>query len=520
MKLVSLLFCFYGLFIGFGCKDSSTTDPIFEQLLSNEGGTYDLWIHGGKILNGVDSVAIKADVLVKEDEIKFIGQIDSSRIQVKRKINAEGKIVTPGFIDMHAHGDPLSTPAFQNFLAMGATTICLGQDGFSPAYRDINRWMQRVSDTIPGVNIASFIGHSTLRNLSQVKFKPEPNPNELDSMKQILSNGLTAGCFGMSTGLEYNPGGYAQKEELLALAKVIGEKDGMIMSHIRNEDDNAVEDALKELLNQGQYCNVHVSHLKVVFGKGVKRAEEILNLLNQHRNRKYNISADIYPYNASFTGIGIVFPKWAKAPNNYETVKRNRRKELLAFLRQKVTYRNGPEATLLGTPPYTGKTLAEISKDRGKPFEEVLLDEIGPRGASGAYFVMNDSLQQRLLRDPAIMVGSDGSPSMRHPRGYGTFAKIIEEYVNKRQLFSLAEAIRKMTSLSAQTLGLQDRGLIAVGKKADILVFDPQKVKANATYSNPHQLASGFDWVIVNGQIALQNGQFATQRFGRMLKRI
>lgn len=499
------------------CQPSDPNAIAFQETLKEHGTKYDFWIRNGLVYNGLDTAGVKMDVLIKGEDITFVGPVDGDLITVQKEIDATGQVVAPGFIDTHAHGDPLRTPAFENFLSMGVTTICLGQDGFSPMRENIGEWMESVADTIPGTNIAMFIGHSTLRQLSGTAYEPEPKPMQLDTMKALLARAMDAGCFGMTTGLEYTPGTYASDPELLALAKIVGEQDGLIMSHVRNEDNEAVEASIQELLRQGQYCNVHVSHLKVVYGKGEERAEEILALL-QSAETGHRVTADIYPYNASYTGIGIVFPQWAKAPNDYNQVKRTRREELLAFLRQKVTSRNGPEATLLGTGDFAGKTLADVSQERGAPFEEVL-EEIGPEGASGAYFVMNDSLQQRLIAAPDVMICSDGSPTMRHPRGYGTFAKIIEEYVQNRQLFPLGTAIHKMSGLSAQTIGLENRGVLKAGNKADVVIFDPTKVRANATYENPHQLATGFDWVLVNGQLAINNGQLAEERFGEMLRK-
>ncbi|MCO6487449.1 MAG: amidohydrolase family protein, partial [Phaeodactylibacter sp.] len=368
------------------------------------------------------------------------------------------------------------------------------------------------------VNIALFAGHGTLRQLSGAGYKPQPAPEEMARMEALLSGALDAGCFGMTTGLEYVPGTYAGDEELAALAKIVGKRGGLAMSHVRNEDNDAVEASIRELLRQGQHCNVQVSHIKVVYGKGEERAEEILALLDSARNSgNYAVTADIYPYTASYTGIGIVFPQWAKPPHEYEQVKQERREELLSFLHQKIMSRNGPQATLFGTEPYAGKTLAQVAAEQGRAFEEVLLD-IGPGGASGAYFVMDEALQGRLLEDPHIMICSDGSPTMRHPRGYGSFAKIIEQYVQEERRFSLAEAVRKMTSLPAQALGLQGRGFIREGYRADLLVFDPGKVKARATFSEPHRLAEGMDWVVVNGKVAFRDGELAG-RPGRVLRK-
>ncbi len=509
-----VLFIFWALFFLAGC----TSPTPFQELLQTRGSRYDMLVRGGRVLDGQASIPRLADVLIRNDSILFIGDVDTAAIAVEQVIDATGKYVAPGFIDTHAHGDPLETPAFENFLAMGVTTICLGQDGGSPEYEDIRPWMEKVDSVGPGVNIAMFAGHGTLRQLSGAGYKPQPEPEEMARMQTLLTDALDAGCFGMTTGLEYTPGIYAGDEELAALARVVGEKGGLIMSHVRNEDNDAIEASLRELLRQGQYCNVQVSHLKVVYGKGDERAEEILGLLDSARNNSnYSVTADIYPYTASYTGIGIVFPQWAKPPNDYGQVKQERRQELLEFLRRKIQSRNGPEATLFGTEPYAGKTLAQVAAEQGLPFEEVLLD-IGPGGASGAYFVMDEALQGRLLEAPHVMICSDGSPTMRHPRGYGSFAKIIEQYVQEEQRFSLAEAVRKMTSLPAQTLGLKERGMLKAGYHADLLVFAPEAVKARATFSQPHQLAVGMDWVVVNGKVAFRDGQLAGKA-GKMLKK-
>lgn len=515
MRYLLFLLFFLSIF-SLQCKKPTTTEQLFQEVLQKYDSQFDFWIKNGAIYNGLDTSSKQADILIKDDLITYIGTVDSSLFKASTIIEAAGKVISPGFIDTHAHGDPKRTPEFENFLAMGVTSICLGQDGFSPEYADLNEWFKIVNDANPGVNIIPFIGHSTIRELAKVDYKPNPDSLEIAKMKVVLENNLKSGCFGMSTGLEYTPGQYASAKELAELAKIVGQYDGLIMSHMRNEDDEALEASIEELAAQGQYCKVHIAHFKSVYGKGKNRATRLLNLLEQYRKEGIKITADIYPYSASFTGIGIVFPDWAKAPNDYKLVRQNRRQELLDFLRNKVQRRNGPEATLLGTAPYAGKTLAQVSQEVNKPYEEVLL-EISPDGASGAYFVMNDSLQEALIQDSNIMVCSDGSPTMRHPRGYGSFPKIIESYVQQKQLFPLGEAIRKMTSLPAQTLGLEDRGILKMTKKADLLIFDPSNIKAKANFVEPHLLAEGLDWVFVNGKVAIANEKIRSKRYGKIL---
>jgi len=503
----NLLLCF-SFFSFVTCQYKAPTP--FDLYLQTTDNKVDILIKDGQIIDGSGNPAYEASMLIKADTIAFIGEVDTSKIQIKKTIDAAGKIISPGFIDAHAHGNPLKTPAFENFLAMGVTTICLGQDGSSPN-EVIGNWMAKVAQQKLGVNIVQFVGHGTLRRQSGINFEKNPLEAQLVKQQTLLQNAFDAGCFGMSTGLEYTPGIFAKDTELLPLAKIVGKNNGLIMSHVRNEDNDQIENSIQELLRQGQYCKVQVSHMKSVYGKGKERAKTLLALLDNVQYAKTTVTADIYPYTASYTGIGIVFPKWAKAPNDYKKVVKNRRTELLAYLKQKIMDRNGPTATLFGTAPYAGKTLALLSKEQGIPYEKVLLG-IGPNRASGAYFIMDDDLQTEIIVHPKVMIGSDGSPTMRHPRGYGSFAKIIEEYVIKRKRLSLAAAIHKMTSFPAQTIGIYKRGIIKTGYFADLLIFDPQHIKANATYEKPHQLATGFDYVLVNGQLHYQNSNFTTKK--------
>lgn len=488
----------------------------FEAFIKAEGTNFDKWIHNGMVIDGTGADAYLADILIRNEEIIYVGWVDSKSINVVNNIDARQKIVTPGFIDAHAHGDPLRTPDFENFLRMGVTSICLGQDGSSVEAKELPNWLAQIDSIQPGVNIIPFIGHGTLRRESGIGYQEHPSDSLINVMTNLLDQALDQGCFGLSTGLEYTPGTYAGEKELIALAKTVGRKERLIMSHIRNEDDNAVQGSLEELLALADYCAVHASHLKVVYGKGKERAEEILDFLFAE-TRPHKVTADLYPYTASYTGIGIVFPAWAKPPADYEQVKQERRDQLLDFLRNKVQQRNGPEATLFGTARYAGLTLANLEKAQGRPYEEILMD-IGPTGASGAYFIMDTPLQERLLQHPGVVLGSDGSPTMRHPRGYGSFAKAVETYVVQDSLLALETAIHKMSGQTAQILGLRDRGVIATGKKADLLIFDPLMVQAKATYAEPHQFALGFEQVLVNGKLAIRDGIMTSPRHGQCLR--
>lgn len=482
---------------------------------------YDLLIDGGTLIDGSGEPGRQADLLIRGDRIARIGQIEAADVSVKRVIDATGLVVTPGFIDAHSHGDPLKRPGLDNFLAMGVTTICVGQDGSSPS--NLGSWMRQVEASRTGANIVPFVGHGTVRKLSGVGLQPDPTPTQMQAMQSLVRQAMVRGCWGLTTGLEYQPGSFADLDELIALAKPVAAANGLVMSHMRSEDDDKISGALGELLAQGQGsgCPVHVSHIKVTYGHGAPRAEQVLEQMQTARQAGLTVTADIYPYTASYTGIGIVFPDWAKPPHDYTEVVKSRRGELADYLRRRVTLRNGPDATLLGSGPHAGKTLAQVANELGKPFEDVLIDDITLSGASAAYFVMDAELQDRLLIEPQVMICSDGSATSRHPRGHGAFARVIRKFVVEDQRLPLEEAVHKMTGLSAATVGLDRlrRGRLAQGWAADVLIFDPLGVRDNATYEKPHRLATGFDRVIVNGQVVRVKDRPTGLRAGRLLRR-
>jgi N-acyl-D-aspartate/D-glutamate deacylase len=369
------------------------------------------------------------------------------------------------------------------------------------------------------------VGHGTVRALSGVGGRASPTPKQLEKMARLVSKELEAGAFGLSTGLEYAPGSAATVDELAAIGKPVAERDAVVMSHLRSEDDDQIDRALDELVEQGvrSGARIHVAHIKVVYGRGVARAEQLLARMQAARDRGVRLSADLYPYEASYTTIGIVFPGFAKSSRGYEKVLASRRAELGEYLRKRIALRHGPEATLFTTPPWRGKTLADVAKAANKPFEDVLMDDIGPDGASAAFFVMDEPLQARLLVDRYVMLSTDGRPASRHPRAYGSFARLIEEHVTKRNALTLEEAVRKASGLAAETVGLDriepQRGLLRAGYAADVLVFDPAKVHARASYQEPNLLSEGFDWVLVNGRCVREKGVRIAARPGKLLRR-
>ena len=478
----------------------------------------DLRIFDARILDGTGAPAVRGEIHVRDDRIVHVGPLNGAAPpSAVRLLDALGRVVAPGFVEPHAHGNPKSTPEFENFLAQGVTTITLGQDGASPDVPSIAAWMEEVDALGLGPNLAMFVGHGTLRRQSGIGRAERPSPEQVDALIEMLDEALDV-TFGMSTGLEYSPGLYAGDDELIGLAKTVGAHDRVIMSHVRNEDDPVLERSLAELIRQGAHARVHVAHMKSVYGKGAARAQELLGVLEAARADGVEITADVYPYTASYTGLSLLFPAWAKTREQFEEALPMRRQELADHLRRRVGGRNGPGATLLASPPWTGKTLEEAAAELGKPFEEALIDDFGPDGGSAAYFIMDEDLQSTLIADPHVAICSDGSPTGFHPRGHGTFARIIETYVRERGVLTLAEAVRKMTSLPAEILGLEDRGAIRAGAYADLVIFDPEDVHETATWAEPLQLAEGMDVVVVNGEIVRERGALTESRPGRVLR--
>lgn len=477
---------------------------------------FDIAIRGGLVIQGNGSARKRADVLIRKDRIAYVGDVDA-RTRAKREIDATGSVVTPGFFDMHAHGGPLGDVEYA--LAQGITTLVLGQDGQSPA-EHIGEWLAKVDAARPRVNIATLVGHVTVRNQSGAGLRKNPSVKELEKMQSLVTRALKEGAFGLSMGLEYDPGRSTEMNELVAIAEPVGVAGGVVMSHLRSEDDDRIHASLDELFEQCRRANAraHMAHLKIVLGKGIDRAAELLDYVAKARARGIWITADLYPYAASYTSLSILFPDFARPPASYADAKRKRRSELESFIRARIEKRNGPEATVFGTGPYAGKSLAAVAKEQGVPFERVLLD-LGPNGAEAAYFVMDEAVVERLYVDPFVMLGTDGGGGGRHPRGFGAFARIIDDYVGKRQLLSLEEAVRKMTSLPAETLGLSgSRGCVATDCAADVLVFDPTNVRVRADFSAPHRLATGMRFVIVNGIVERDNERETQGRGGKALR--
>ncbi len=445
-----------------------------------------------------------------------VGRVDPKQ-RAREVLDATGATVAPGFVDAHAHSDPLGS--VEHLLAMGVTTIVVGQDGNSPDER-IASYLRRVETARPRINVATLVGHATVRSQEGLGMKAELDAAELARLSERVEQAMDEGALGLSTGLEYDPGSAARPAELRALAQAVGKHSGVVMSHLRSEDDDKIEAAIDELLTQceGTGAKAHVAHIKVVLGKGAGRAKAVLDQLAAARARGLSVTADVYPYDASYTTVAILFPPYARPPNPYRASVTRNKKRLLEDLKQRVEQRNGPEAMLFGTGDFAGSTLKQVADAQKRPFEQILID-LGPQGGSAAYFVMDKQTVSAFVFDPFVMFGTDGSADSSHPRGAGTFAKVIAEHVGPERPLTLQAFARKASLLPVETLGLGARGLLSPSRVADVIVFAPEEVRDRNSFERPKTPASGMRHVIVAGQIAWRDGKLAPGRGGKALRK-
>jgi N-acyl-D-amino-acid deacylase len=472
------------------------------------------------LVDGTGAPPRPANVLVTGDRIARVTAPSRERVpSATRVVEGGGRVLAPGFIDLHTHGDPLQSP-YDGFLAMGVTTITLGVDGSGPGTSedlDTAGWRRAVARAPLDTNVALLVGHGTIRHAAEIPDSVRrPDATQLQRLAAALEAEFRAGIFGLSYGLEYVPGIYTEAAEHRVLGEVVARHGGVVMSHMRSEDDDAIEASIDELVASAGRARAHISHLKVVYGHGEARAQALLDFLATKRRQGIDLTADEYPYEAGFTGIAILFPEWALPPTDYVAILRERRQELYDHLERRMTRRGGPGALLIGTGTHAGKTLAQVAQETGRHYVDVLID-LGPEGAQGAHFTMDKALQDTLLVDPHVAFSTDGGPGQRHPRGAGTYARLIEEYVVRDRRLTLQDMVRKATSYPARILRLRDRGTIRPGAKADLLLFDPARVRARATYVDPFAKAEGFDLVMVNGRVAYAEGR-KVDRPGALLR--
>ena len=498
--------------------------------------TADLLIRNGKIIDGTGNSWYYGDLAVKDGKIIKIGYI--ADIQASKTIDAKGLVVAPGFIDVHGHieGGIITTPTANNYIFDGVTTVITGNCGGSAD--NIASFFQEINQTKPSINVATLFGHNTVRSQVMKRDNRIPTPAEQNQMENLVEQAMKQGAVGLSTGLIYIPGTFAKTEEVSDLARTAAKYKGVYASHIRDEENNAVN-AVNEAINIGKEANipVQISHFKIGGKANWGKSDVTLGLVKQAREEGWDVTIDQYPYTASSTNLGIRLPDWAFAGGNDSlkirlnnpTIRAQIKKEMLAQL-SSYEFPNYSYAVVANYPSDTslnGKNITEINKLMGRKakakFEaETIMDMIEKGGAQMVYNSMNEVDVKNIMKYPFSMFGADAGvrvlgQGMPHPRGYGTNARVLGKYVRDEKVISLEDAIRRMTSLAAQKFGLNNRGLLLPNYAADIVIFSEAEVNDRATFQKPHAYSTGFKYVLVNGELVVENEKHLGTRSGKAL---
>ena len=497
---------------------------------------YDLVITNVRIVDGTGNPWFRADVAVKDGQIARVGRVDPA--EGAKVIDARHQILAPGFIDVHTHVESIyNQPEAENFVRMGVTSLVTGNCGTSAT--DIGQFLGRIKETPLAVNLATLIAHGSVRSKVMGLADRAPTPEELQQMEALVEQGMKDGAVGFSTGLIYVPGTYAKTDEVVALARVAGRYNGLYATHMRNEGDG-VMDAIRESIQIGEQARlpVEISHFKISSKKLWGKSPQTLGLVREARGRGLPVTVDQYAYTASSTSLDSLLPSWVLAggreegnkrladPATHERVVREMKDTL-----KKSGFKDYSYAVVAGYRPnaeFNGKSIAEIAKQtRGKGDVKAQIEQIlemyAEGGAGMVYHKMSEEDVGRIMQEPFTMIASDSgvrrlNEGVPHPRGYGNNARVLGRYVRELRLITLEDAVRKMTSLPAQTFGLRDRGLVREGFAADLVIFDEATIGDRATFAQPHQYPTGISFVIVNGQPVLSEGQMTTMRPGVALR--
>jgi N-acyl-D-aspartate/D-glutamate deacylase len=488
-----------------------------------QGAPADLLVRNGRVLDGTGSPARTADVAITGDRITFVGDASRANVTARRTIDARGLIVAPGFIDPHTHAleDLNSTDpkrrANLNFLMQGVTTVLTGNDGGGPF--EVARTLERWKTQGIGTNAVLFVGYGSIRRTVMGMSDARPSPAQLDSMRALVDKAMREGAIGMSAGLYYAPQNYGTTEEVIELAKVAARHGGLYDTHMRDESSYTIGllGAIREAIRVGREASlpVNISHIKALGVDVWGRSDSAIAIIEAARAAGQKVTADQYPYTASGSSVGAsLLPRWAEVGGGDSLRARvadpATRARLVTDMTENLRRRGGPESLLMTSTRDTsilGKTLAQVAAARGVSPVEAAIQIILNGGSSVASFNMNEKDIEAFMRRPWVMTGSDGSGG--HPRKYGTFPKKWAEYVREKKVLTPEAFVRQSSSLAAETFGLEDRGTIARGKFADVVVFDAAAFRDRATYQKPTELATGMRYVIVNGKVAVDSGAFA-----------
>ncbi len=500
---------------------------------------FDLLIVGGTVVDGSGAPGFGGEVGVRDGRIVRVSRSPIPRDEAVRVVDASGLVVAPGFIDIHAHLEPLpELPGAESHVRQGVTTALGGPDGTSPW--PLGAYMAEREAQGMGMNAGWLVGHNTVRREVMGTENRAPTAEELAEMEGMVARAMEEGAFGLSTGLIYIPGAYSATEEVIALARVAGVMDGIYTSHLRDEGMSLL-DGVTEGIRIGAEAEIPVvlTHHKVVGAPMWGSSARTLALIDSARTAGVDIMADQYPYTATHTGIGILVPQWAQAGGTEALVRRLEDPILRDSIEAGVHWnlvndRGGNDLSRVQfsrvewDPTLEGGTLADWAAREGmEPDMEtgvtLVLEAMGRGGANVIFHVLDEGDVERIMAHPWVAVASDARLSEPgvghpHPRAYGTFPRVLGHYVRERGVISLEEAIRKMTSLPADRLGLSDRGRIADGAWADLVVLDPATVRDSATFQQPHQYPVGIPWVFVNGVAVVENGAFTDVRPGQLLR--
>ena len=507
----------------------------------------DLLIRNARVVDGTGSPWFRSDVAINKGRIVEIGV--GLNLAARQTIDAAGRVLAPGFIDVHTHVESSDSrdglqrlPRADNYLLDGVTTIVTGNCGGSEI--DIAAWNESLTGL--GINVATLVGHNSVRRAVMGLDDRAPTMRELEQMQALVEQAMRDGAVGFSTGLLYVPGTYAKTEEVVSLAEVASQHGGVYASHIREQGEK-LHESIDEAVRVGREANmpVQISHFKI---KGPARWGSIgdaIDLVESYRREGVDVVIDAYPYDRASSNLGINLPRWAVSGGTEEIASRIRDDETHARIVGDMKtmlddggypdYSFATVAQYSPEPTYIGRTISDINRLHERPGTadaeiETVLDmmieggEAGSiYGASMIYHYMSMEDVNTIFRYPNAAVASDGTimaygRGQPHPRSYGTNARILADFVRDRKILTLEDAVRRMTSLPARTFSFHDRGIIRPGFTADLVLFDPAIVADKATFENPHQYSVGFDYVIVNGVAVVAEGEITDERSGRFVK--
>ncbi|HEY7614406.1 MAG TPA: D-aminoacylase [Gemmatimonadales bacterium] len=541
---------------------------LFATPLAAQSTGYDIVIRNGRIVDGTGSPWYAADLGIRAGRIAAIGRLEG--VRAKRTVDARGQVVAPGFIDMLGQSELaiLADPRLPSKIFQGITTEITGEGGspaplndaiiaadragydqlgIQPDWRTLAQYYARLERQGIGINIATYVGATQVRRMVLGDDDRDPTAAQLDQMRSLVRQAMRDGAIGLSTALQYPPAPYAETPELIALASEAAKLGGIYATHLRNESDQILP-ALDEAIRIGREAGIPVEvwHLKTAGKKNWGRMPEVVARIDSARSAGVDIAADTYAYPAWFNSLSSFVPPWAHDGGTAKLLARlrdppTRRRIRNEMERDSSGWDNswlkipGPEAILIGAVhnpelrKFQGKRLAEVAQLRRVAPIEALPDLLVEDQAYSyvAVFGMSEPDVALALEQPWVSIDCDSegaapegilSQSHPHPRAYGTFPRILRKYVREERRLTLEDAIRKFTSLAAQRMRLGDRGVLKVGLWADVVVFDPATVRDRATFAQPHQLAEGMRWVLVNGVPVIADGKATGARPGMVLR--